>query len=301
MSIHSTPAPSPIVQGACLCGAVTFEIAPPYPWFAHCHCSLCRKHHGTLFGTGLGVAIRRLRWLAGAQEIVHFRATGAFERPFCGHCGSKVPGRSHNPDFWHVPVGLLAGDVGARPRTHIFVASKSSLHTIGDALPQHDTYPKGVALDPVDAPARSAAGAAVSGSCLCGAVGFELGAAPRRLVHCHCSLCRRSRGTGFSSTLLAVTATFRWRDGADRIERYALSAPRSYRSDFCSACGSPVPSVIEGSPQVLVPAGSLDTELGPLPAAHLYVGSKAPWDDIADSWPQFAELPPRERFTEILG
>ena len=50
-------------RGACLCGAVTFAIAPPYRWFAHCHCSMCRKHHGSLFGTGLGVARERFEWL----------------------------------------------------------------------------------------------------------------------------------------------------------------------------------------------------------------------------------------------
>ena len=68
------------VRGACLCGAVTFTIAPPYRWFAHCHCSMCRKHYGTLFGTSLGVMRAKFRWLAGADEIVHYRATAAFER-----------------------------------------------------------------------------------------------------------------------------------------------------------------------------------------------------------------------------
>ena len=58
---------------------------------------------------------------------------------------------------------------------------------------------------------------------------------------------------------------------------------------------------MEGSAQVRVPAGSLDTELGTLPAVHLYVGSKAPWDDITDPWPQFDELPPREQLRELLA
>jgi hypothetical protein len=61
-----------------------------------------------------------------------------------------------------------------------------------------------------------------------------------------------------------------------------------------------VPTVWPGSPQVLLPAGSLDTARAALPAVHIYVGSKAPWDEITDAWPQFAELPPRERFTEFF-
>jgi hypothetical protein len=74
---------SETIHGACLCGSVRFAIAPPYRWFSHCHCSMCRKHHGSLFGTALGVGREAFRWLEGAHEIAHYRATAAFERPFC--------------------------------------------------------------------------------------------------------------------------------------------------------------------------------------------------------------------------
>src|SRR5688572_27133620 len=158
------------IRGACLCGAVAFSIAPPYRWFAHCHCSFCRKHHGTLFSLGVGVAESRLRWLAGEAEVVHYRVTAAFERPYCRRCGSKVPARSHEAGSWHVPVGLLDGALGDRPRSHIFVAAKSSLHTIADSLPQHAEYPPGITLPAVARPARREVRDGASGSCLCGAV-----------------------------------------------------------------------------------------------------------------------------------
>jgi hypothetical protein len=70
---------------------VTFAIAPPYRWFAHCHCSLCRKHHGSLFGSGVGVALDKLEWLRGADAVVRYSATAAFERPFCRDSGATVP------------------------------------------------------------------------------------------------------------------------------------------------------------------------------------------------------------------
>ena len=118
--------------GACLCGAVTFAIAPPYRWFAHCHCSLCRKHHGSLFCTALGVARDNFEWRSGVDDVVHYRATAAFERPFCRHCGSTVPAVSHDERFCNVPAGLLDGDPGARPRSQIFVASRSPLLELDD-------------------------------------------------------------------------------------------------------------------------------------------------------------------------
>jgi hypothetical protein len=48
----------------------------------------------------------------------------------------------------------------------------------------------------------------------------------------------------------------------------------------------------------MLPAGAIDTELAPLPAVHLYVGSKAPWYAITDAWPQFDELPPPEQLKD---
>jgi hypothetical protein len=296
-------------RGACLCGAVTFAIAPPYRWFAHCHCSLCRKHHGTLFGSGVGVAHDRLEWLSGADDVVHYRATAAFERPFCRHCGSTVPAVAHDARYWHVPAGLLDGSFSARPRSHIFVASKSSLLKIADALPKHAAYPPGIELPVVERRAVSAEPGTIVGSCVCDGVAFSVAELPRRLVNCYCSLCRRRSGAAFTSTLPTGAGNLRWLRGEARIRHYALDALRRYASAFCADCGSPVPNVSAadpwkspkgGAPTVLLPAGAIDSELKPLPAVHLYVGSKAAWVAITDAWPQFAQLPRGERFTELF-
>jgi hypothetical protein len=141
----------------------------------------------------------------------------------------------------------------------------------------------------------------VSGSCLCGAVAFETPGTPRGLVNCYCSVCRRRSGAGFTSTLFAPVDAFRWRSGQERVRRHALPAPRTYAGDFCAACGSAAPLVMEGSPLAMLPAGAIDSALARLPVVHLYVGSKAPWCEIGDTGEQFAELPPPERFAEIFG
>ena len=329
--MSDAPSVSTSIGGACLCGAVAFAIAPPYRWFAHCHCSMCRKHHGSLFGTSLGVARAAFRWLEGTDEIVHYRATAAFERPFCRHCGSTVPAASHDERYWTVPAGLLEGDPGARPRTHIFVASRSPLVELDSILPQHAAYPPTIALPTVAtrrahdesaavgrnlppalaalppslavcrkvAPALAALppSLAVAGSCLCGAVAFTASALPRRVVNCYCSLCRRSRAAAFSSTLLVSRETFRFDRGETSVRRYKLPT-RQYGTDFCGECGSPVPRV--GADAAMLPSGAIDSPLPPLPAVHLYVGSKAPWYEISDSWPQFDELAPPEQLTEVF-
>jgi hypothetical protein len=253
---------------------------------------MCRKQHGSLFNTSLGVAQAAFHWVHGADEIVHYRATPAFERPFCRHCGSKVPAVSQDERYWHVPAGLLDGDPGARPRAHIFVASRSPLAELDAVLPRHAAYP-GVALSSSDEPRVGGTSGEIAGSCLCGQVAFAAASMPRRVVHCYCSLCRRSRAAAFGSTLLVRSAEFRWLRGAEKICRYALPAPRHYEIRFCGDCGSLVPSAPASSPMTALPAGAIDTPLAPLPAVHVYVGSKAPWYEIADDWPQLDELPPR--------
>lgn len=261
---------------------------------------MCRKHSGSLFGSGLGVARAAFRWLEGTDAIVHYRATHAFERPFCRLCGSTVPAVAHDERYWHVPAGLLDGDPDARPRSHIFYASRSPLTEIADTLPKHAAYPAGIELPIVTAPRALDPGAAATGSCLCGTVAFAATELPRRVINCHCSLCRRSRAAAFASTLGVPRGAFRWLRGAERITSYALPAPRRYETDFCEHCGSPVPSVRPGPAAVMLPAGAIDSPLSPLPAAHFYVGSKADWYEITDAWPQFAELPPPARLTELL-
>jgi hypothetical protein len=286
-------------RGSCLCGAVAFTVGPPYPWFAHCHCSLCRKQHGSLFATSLGVARAAFRWLQGTEEIRRYSATPAFERPFCRHCGAAVPAASHDERCWHVPAGLLDNGFRWKPRSHIFVASRSSLTELDDALPRHPAYPPGSAFPLCTEREPHAVAAPVGGRCLCGAVAFTADTLPRHLVNCHCSLCRHSRGAAFSSTLPVRADGFRFVSGEERIARFALPGPREYKVDFCADCGSVVPSV-RSLANVMVPAGAIDTPLPNLPAVHLHVSSKAEWYDIPGAAPQFAELPPPERLAELF-
>ena len=289
-----------VTLGACLCGAIEFEIEPPYRWLANCHCSMCRKHHGSLFSTGLGVEAEQFDWLAGENDVIHYRASPAFARPFCRHCGSTVPGLSHTPDVVLVPAGTLEDDFDMGPRAHIFVGSKSPLTTLNDSLPKFDRYPTGVKLPVVSRPPPRPTPGMTVGSCLCGAVAYEVRDEVRRAVHCHCSLCRRSRGAPYSTSLFAAPERFRWTRGADMIGSYRLSRPRTYGTDFCEQCGSLVPMPVATYGTVVIPAGSVDTLLARLPAVHIFTGSKASWDTIRDDWVQFDEFPPSEQISDYL-
>ncbi len=130
----------------------------------------------------------------------------------------------------------------------------------------------------------------ITGTCLCGAVAWQLDGAIELINYCHCSMCRKIHGAPFGTFAHGSAAAFEWRSGEPLITRYE-SSPGVYRS-FCRVCGSSVP-VVEGD-EVCIPAGSIDGDPVARPSVHIFVGSKAPWYDITDDLPQFDRFPPEE-------
>jgi hypothetical protein len=132
----------------------------------------------------------------------------------------------------------------------------------------------------------------VRGSCLCGQVRFELASPAQFINFCHCSMCRKVHGSAFGSFLHADGTCFRWVSGESLIQSYR-SSPESIRA-FCRVCGSNVPVLEEEGAHVNIPAGALDDDPEVRPIVHLHTASKAPWYEITDELPQFAEFPPEE-------
>jgi hypothetical protein len=283
--------------GSCLCGTVRFEVSGPYKWMTHCHCSMCRKHHGTLYGTTLGVDKQNFRWLGGEDDIVHYRASPAFERPFCQHCGSTVPDASGDDVI--VAAGTLTSDVEMKPRAHIFVASKSPMCEITDALKQFDEYPPGYgsSMQPTNAPPPAEA---LTGSCLCGDVAYAIDATPVNVVNCHCTRCQRSRGTAHATNVFARQEELRWLRGADKLRTYKVADAQAFTTTFCVQCGSLLPSLFEPIRRYNVPTGSLDRPLAAKPSLHIHVASRAPWFEITDTLPQYADMPPRDQIKALM-
>jgi len=129
----------------------------------------------------------------------------------------------------------------------------------------------------------------VRGNCLCEGIRFELAEAPR-IVLCHCSICRRASGAPFESAARVPASDIRLTAGENLIGIYESSP--GVRRAFCRVCGSRVPSRSANGELYFVPAGLLDDDPGIKPAMHVFVGSKAPWWEITDDLPQYAERAP---------
>ncbi len=129
-----------------------------------------------------------------------------------------------------------------------------------------------------------------TGSCLCGAVTFEIEGDFTRFFLCHCSRCRNMTGSAHASNLFAEGASLEWRSGADKVKTYQVPDTR-FRKSFCTECGAAVPILQPNGTALIVPAGCLDTPVDIRPNAHIFVASRANWDDHLEDVPGFDERP----------
>jgi hypothetical protein len=127
-----------VAKGSCLCGSVQYELDGPFEVMSHCHCSMCRKHHGAAFATFVTVPLSSFRWVAGEDVLSTYQSSAYGKRTFCSKCGSVMPVVEADTGIAFCPAGNLDGELGIQPQSHRFVGSKASWHTITDTLPQHE-------------------------------------------------------------------------------------------------------------------------------------------------------------------
>jgi hypothetical protein len=282
-----------MTRGQCLCGTVRYEVEGPFVNMLHCHCSMCRKHHGTPFVTWAAAPLAGFRFTAGETAVARYDSSPGYHRSFCSHCGSVIPEGNEAFGIAICPAGNLEGDLGIEPQFHMFVGSKAPWYEITDDLPQHESWPPQFGLTALERPAVETHGDGAQGSCLCGAVAYGISGPPLRMYYCHCSRCRRGRSAAHAANVFYKADGFRWTRGADLVQDYKLPEAQYFGTAFCRRCGSEVPRVSPERGVAVVPAGSLDTDPGVEPAAHIFVASRATWDRITDPIPQFDEMPPR--------
>jgi len=123
------------VPGACLCGAVRFEIRLPALFCAHCHCSICRRAHGAGYVTWVGTLVDNFTLLAGENHLVRYRSSDHGTRSFCKICGSTLFFTSaHHPDRIDVVLANLHGTADLRPQFHAYFDDRAAWVEINDDL-----------------------------------------------------------------------------------------------------------------------------------------------------------------------
>ena len=133
---------SRVLAGGCLCGSVRYEISGELFMAAYCHCSMCRKAHGSAFCPRSLVWAKDFCWVQGNDSVADYNSSPGVHRTFCRRCGSPLIAFSDQyPTIFNLPLGTLDADPGIRPEAHWHVASKAPWFEITDGLPQYQEFP----------------------------------------------------------------------------------------------------------------------------------------------------------------
>jgi hypothetical protein len=127
----------------------------------------------------------------------------------------------------------------------------------------------------------------LEGSCLCGAVAYEVDAEIGPIVHCHCETCRKTHGSAFSTVSPVPREKFRFTKGAEALGAFE-SSPGKFRR-FCTRCGSHIMAERVNQPIVLLRLGCLDTKIDARPRTHIWRSDAASWYDPKDQLPELPE------------
>jgi hypothetical protein len=126
-----------IVAGACLCGAVKFEVTLPSLWCAHCHCSQCQRFHGAPLVTWVGFNGDSFRVTAGEEILRWYHSSALAQRGFCGDCGSSILFQSERwPDEMHVCLTNLVDPIDREPESHSHYDTHVPWLSLADDLPR---------------------------------------------------------------------------------------------------------------------------------------------------------------------
>ena len=127
------------VTGGCLCGEIRYE-SDVLPYLVgYCHCKMCQKGVGNLFGTAAFFKHAHFRYVKGAPTW--YTSQGA-KRGFCSQCGSPIAFQrlGYEDDYCAIWLGTLDQPAAYKPTAEWHTESKIPWVDLGSDL--HDATPR---------------------------------------------------------------------------------------------------------------------------------------------------------------
>lgn len=134
----------------------------------------------------------------------------------------------------------------------------------------------------------------ITGECFCGEIKYCINGVLRDARSCHCSQCRKAFSSQASAYALVDANEFKWVSGETLLTSYV--GKHGFGLQFCSQCGSTLCGLYNGRVHG-VTLGCINEDPHIELGRHIYVGSKANWETIADGVPQYQENVPEDAIT----
>ena len=115
------------VDGACLCGQVTYEAEIDPDRVALCHCADCQVNSGSAYGVVASVTDGQFRLMTGTlKEYEKMAESGRIRHlSFCPDCGTRIHARTKgNPTaFFGLRVGTIRQRAELKPKVQVWCGS----------------------------------------------------------------------------------------------------------------------------------------------------------------------------------
>ncbi len=115
------------IDGACLCGKITYEAEIDPDRVAICHCSDCQVNSGSAYGGVASVADGQFRLISGnLKEYEKVAESGRIRHlSFCPNCGTRINARTKNDPtaFFGLRVGTIRQRAELTPKVQVWCGS----------------------------------------------------------------------------------------------------------------------------------------------------------------------------------
>ena len=122
------------LRGGCQCGSVRYVARVEDDEAYYCHCRMCQKAFGNLFGTFFFTLGESVRWESG--EPAYFHSSKIARRGFCRECGTPISFEYPGSGEIHLTVGSLDEPGRLRPVAHYGFESHVRPFFTDDGLPR---------------------------------------------------------------------------------------------------------------------------------------------------------------------
>lgn len=123
--------------GGCQCGAVRYVARLEDDEAYYCHCRMCQKAFGNLFGVFFGLRGDSVRWEG--EEPAYFRSSNIARRGFCRECGTPLSFEYLGSEKIDLTVGSLDEPGRLQPVAHYGFEGHVRSFFTDDGLPRSRT------------------------------------------------------------------------------------------------------------------------------------------------------------------
>ena len=134
-----------MVKGSCLCGKITYEIELIPEKTFNCHCSFCRKAHGSAFVTLVLAKGDTLNITQGKEFLKEHKNDIGGIRAFCSDCGTRLMNYAEDKNaYLSVTLSTIDSAIDFAPAAHVNTESKATWYEPYDGIMSFEGIPEDV-------------------------------------------------------------------------------------------------------------------------------------------------------------